>query len=237
MVDGVFDDYDEESVVGGGATPRAHNVDPYTPTRPRRQVDTSGSPLAKRRKLDTPTTLARSRTVSLGSTPNKSRLPARALSALDVLADQAAQEQERRPSVDGGSQRPSVEPDPIDSPTKSISKRKGKGKAVGRLMDGERNPRRPPSAPPPLSTQTTLVDLRAPRSRRSPSHVLDVSDEEEVPTRPSTPPNMFVRAVSEEPSPSRRIRAADEGAKGGRRNLGTPRRITVIPVQPSGPER
>lgn len=233
MVEGVFDDYDEDSRTDGGATPRANTVDPYTPTRPRRQTDPSESPLAKRRKLDSANTPSRSQaSSSVTSTPNKGGLtrgpPTRVRSALDVLADQAAQEQERRPSVDGGSQRPSAEPDPSEStPAKSTRK----GKAVDRLTDDERNIRRPPSAPPPstsISIETTLVDLRAGRSSSQHS-----ADEEEVPTRPATP-NASARTVSEEPSPSRRVRAVPVNTNGERRDLGTPRKITVISVQPSG---
>ncbi|KAK7696091.1 hypothetical protein QCA50_000734 [Cerrena zonata] len=108
-----------------------------------------------------------------------------------------------------------------------------KGKAVDRVSNDERNLRRPPSAPPPstsISVETTFVDLRNPGSRRSSSRN-GTETEEEVPTRPSTPPNRFARTVSEEPSPSRRVRAVPVNVNGERRDLGTPRKITVIPIQ------
>lgn len=76
-----------------------------------------------------------------GGTP----LPGRVRSALDVLADQAAQEHERRPSVDPGSQRETPEaPPPIEPPINgkpvvvrskpevvpvATSRSKGKGRA------------------------------------------------------------------------------------------------------------
>ncbi|CAL1699948.1 unnamed protein product [Somion occarium] len=246
MVDEAFDDFDDDArteIADGAATPRGEgSLGSFTPRRRRRgePADTMESPIQnKRRKLAAASSLP---STSLTSTPEKGRIPAmRVRSALDVLADQAAQEQERRPSVDPLSRRPSAEPERGPAAPNGRSA-KGKGKATDlsnsfpltTSMGDITAPRRLPSAPP-IATSPSESTYMQSLSDIINGHNTNIAGS--IPIRPSTPPNRSTRAASEEPSPSRRSRSQKKSQPQAKRteraNLGTPRKITVISVQPS----
>ncbi|EED79279.1 predicted protein [Postia placenta Mad-698-R] len=162
----------------------------------------------------------------------------RVRSALDVLADQAAQEQERRPSLGPGSQRQSMEPErrqgldrsrttslheqnvqqegPSHLASSSIQKSTDTTlsiPALPALEDAKLPKRRHPSAPP--ITSSALGRSRSWERHRT---SLESVQEERAPaeTSPFIPlsHSRAVRAASEEPSQNRRIKTSTSAGAG-----------------------